>query len=78
MERVTKVRIHRRSTQSREYDAITVCVGDLQLSCDLRNDRQIRLAYRLAQSHASAFCVAPELDDRVQAALILAKEKQPA
>jgi hypothetical protein len=69
MERVLKVRIHRAANTARTYDAITVYVADLQLSCDLVNDRQIRLARRLATSHGAALQVAPELEERVRAAL---------
>jgi hypothetical protein len=69
MEAVRQVRIHRRATSAREYDAVSVTLGDLHLYCDLVNDRQIRLAERLARSHSADFQVAPELRARVHTAL---------
>lgn len=64
MERIKTVRLHRKATASREYDAITVSIGDLFLSCDLVNDRQIRLAKLLAASHGADFSVCDALEER--------------
>ena len=69
MMRIVKVRIHRAATTSREYDAITVHVGGLGLSADIVNDRQIRQAKHLAESHEATWQVSPELQSRVDAAL---------
>jgi len=68
MEAAKLVRVHRKVTASREYDAITVCIGDLHLSCDAF-DRQIQLARLLADSHECPFQVSPELSVRVDKAL---------
>lgn len=69
MEQVKLVRVHRKQTGGREYDAITVVLGDLHLSCDAVNARQIRLAKHLADSHAAAFMVDPLLQAQVDRAL---------
>ncbi len=69
MERAKIVRLHRKATTTREYDAITVCIGDLKLSCDVVDDRQIRIAALLADSHQCPFQVAPELTERAETAL---------
>lgn len=61
MEAVKMVRVHRKATAVREYDAITVCIGDLHLSCDLVSERQFALARRLAEDQGCEFVVAPEL-----------------
>jgi hypothetical protein len=69
MEHVTCVRIHRAANGSREYDAITVHIADLALICDLVNDRQIRLANRLAVSHGAELRVSNDMQERVMQAL---------
>lgn len=69
LERVRRVQIRRVSTTRREYDAIVVHLADLRLSADLVDDRQIRLAHRLAHSHGTTLDVAPELQERVTNAL---------
>lgn len=66
---VTAIRIERAETATRQYDCITVVIGDLHLRCDLMDDRQIRLAQRLADSHGVALHVGPGLGGRVAAAL---------
>ena len=65
MERASLVRVHTKETGMRSYDAITVVVADLHLSCNWVNARQLRLAKRLAESHGAQFQVAPELQGRV-------------
>lgn len=66
MERASLVRVHTKEVGTRRYDAITVVVADLHLSCDWVNARQLRLAKRLADNHGADFQVAPELQARVQ------------
>ena len=63
------VKVQRVATTSREYDAITVCIGDLHLRCDAIDDRSIRLAKRLADDHQAWFMVDDATADRVRAAL---------
>ena len=63
------VRVERRVTAVREYDAITVVIGDLHLSCDLMCDRQIKLAKKLADDHQAAFLFDDANAERVRAAL---------
>lgn len=72
MERASLVRVHTKEVGSRRYDAITVVVADLHLSCDWVNTRQLRLAKRLADSHGADFQVAPELQGRVDRELAAA------
>lgn len=69
IEQAVSVRVHRMATTTREYDAITVCIAGMRLSCDVVSNRDIRLAHRLARSHGAHWMVAPELDERVQSAL---------
>ena len=69
-----QVRVHRAATSAREYDAITVCIGDLHLSCDAVNDRAIRLAKRLADAHEAAFVYDDATAARVHAALSVAQQ----
>ncbi|MGL4575795.1 MAG: hypothetical protein ACRCV9_13510 [Burkholderiaceae bacterium] len=67
--RAIQVKIHRVSTGTREYDAITVVIGDLHLRCDANNDRAIRLARRLADAHAASFFYDDATKERVVKAL---------
>lgn len=69
LEAVSMVRIGRCGTSGGDYDCIEVTLADLHLRCDLVNDRQIRLAKRLALDHGAAFVVAPDFRERVEAAL---------
>ena len=64
-----QVKVHRVATSSREYDAITVVIGDLHLRCDAVDDRIIRLARKLADAHGAVFMCDDENADRVRAAL---------
>ena len=57
VERITKIMIVGREQAGRRWDEINVHVGDLQLSCDAVNDRTVRLAVKLAQSHRAFFRV---------------------
>ena len=68
MDYVAQVKIHRRATTAREYDAITVVIGGLHLSADLMCDRQIRMAKRLAEDHAAVFMYDDANAERVRAA----------
>ena len=67
--RAHQVRIQRRATASREYDAITVVIGDLHLRCDAVDDRSIRLARRLADAHGATFMYDDATAERVRSAL---------
>ena len=67
--RAVQVKIQRRATTAREYDAITVVIGDLRLSCDLTSDREIRMAKKLADDHQAAFMYDEANAGRVRAAL---------
>lgn len=69
MIKAVQVKIQRRATTAREYDAVTVIIGDLHLSCDLTNDREIRLAKKLADDHQAAFMFDDENSARVRAAI---------
>lgn len=69
MERAVQVRISRRQVGQREFDGITVVISDLHLNCDLRSDRDIRLAHRLAENHQAAFIYDPVNAERVRKAL---------
>lgn len=73
--RAHQVKVHRVATASREYDAITVCIGDLHLRCDAVDDRSIRLARRLADAHGAYFMYDDATALRVQAALGIVSEK---
>lgn len=77
MERATCVRIRKAANSSREYDTLTVRIADLTLSCDLVNDRQIRLANRLAVSHGAELRVSDELQERVQQVLDARSSGEP-
>lgn len=68
-EAVQRVSITRLTAGSRTFDAIEVVIGGLHLRCDLTNDRQVRLAQRLAVSNRADFIVNPELAERVATAL---------
>ena len=67
--KAVQVKIHRRATTAREYDAITVVIGDLRLSCDLTSDREIRMAKKLADDHQADFIVDEANAARVRTAL---------
>lgn len=69
MEQIHRVKISRRSTTNRVFDSITVVMGDLHLHADLVNDRQIRLAKGLADSHKAPFMVDEANAERVKSAL---------
>ena len=55
MMQVTRVLVHSVATTSREYDAISVVIGDLHLRCDVRGARDIKLAKRLADDHGAIY-----------------------
>lgn len=76
MLRAVQVRIHRRQVGEREYDAITVLIADLNLSCDLVCDRQIRLAHELAIQHQATFMYDDANAERVKTALA-ARSREP-
>ena len=63
-----QVKVHRVATSAREYDAVTVVIGDLHLRCDAVDDRTIRLARRLAEDHGAAFMYDAATADRVRQA----------
>ena len=67
--RAISVTIKRVQTGDREYDAITVVMGDLHLRCDAVCDRDIKLAKRLADDHQAWFQYDEHCAPRVQAAL---------
>ena len=67
--KAVSVRIARRATTAREYDAITIVIGDLRLSCDLTSDREIRMAKKLADDHQAAFIFDDANAERVKTAL---------
>lgn len=71
-ESVVRVQLRTLAAGARTYPAIVVHMADLQLSADLVNDRQVRLAQRLAESHGVTMEVAPELQLRVTRALAVA------
>jgi hypothetical protein len=62
---VTSVKVHRRATTTREYDAITVVIGDLHLSCDVRGSRDIRMAKRLADEAGCPYSCEPAVWERM-------------
>ena len=64
-----KVTVQRVATSAREYDAVTVVIGDLHLRCDAVDDRTIRLARRLADEHGATFMYDEATADRVRNAL---------
>lgn len=63
------VKVGRVAVGQREFDAIVVQISDLRLSCDLVNDRQLRLAAQLARSHGVELDVSVDLKARVAHAL---------
>ena len=63
------VRVARRATTVREYDAIIVVLGDLHLACDLVSDRQIKLAKKIADDHEAAFVFDDANAERVRTVL---------
>ena len=67
--KAVSVRVARRATTAREYDAITVVIGDLRLSCDLTSDREIRMAKKLADEHQADFIFDDANAERVKTAL---------
>lgn len=67
--RVVQVKIQRVATAAREYDAITVLMGDLHLRCDAVDARSIRLARRIADDHGAAFLFDDATAPRVREAL---------
>jgi hypothetical protein len=69
MIRATFVKISRRQVGQREFDCITVNIGDLHLRCDLVCDRDIRLARELANQHGAWFMFDDYNAERVKAAL---------
>jgi hypothetical protein len=69
MEQATLVRVHTKEVGTRRFNAITVVLADLHLTCDWTNRRQLRLAKRLAESHGALFQVDPVLRERVDAEL---------
>ncbi len=68
-----QVKVQRVATTAREYDAITVVIGDLHLRCDAVDDRAIRLARNLADAHGATFMYDDATAPRVRAALGIAK-----
>jgi len=66
---IERMQIRTITTATREYAAVVVSLGGLQLSADLVNDRQIRQAHRLAESHGIVVGVSPELRARVEDAV---------
>lgn len=66
------VKVQRVATAAREYDAITVVIGDLHLRCDAVDARSIRLARRLADEHGATFMFDEATASRVRDALGLA------
>ena len=66
------VKIQRVATAAREYDAVTVYVGDLRLRCDAIDDRTIRLARRLAEDCGATFMYDEHNAARVRAACAIA------
>lgn len=67
--RAHQVKVQRVTTTAREYDAITVSIGDLHLRCDATDSRTIRLARRLADSHGATFLYDDATAARVRYAL---------
>jgi hypothetical protein len=77
MEAAKMVRIRTEQNMAGAYfDRIVVVIGDLHLRCDVNCDRDIRLAKQLADSHEAPFEYAPEVAERVLAALATAKVQQ--
>ena len=68
-ERAIRVKFQRTEGHAGEYDRIVVAIADLSLSCDPVNDRQIRLAHRLAFTHGADVVIDDVLKDRVTQAL---------
>ena len=71
--RAYQVKVQRVATVAREYDAITVVIGDLHLRCDAVDARTIRQAKRLADEHGAAFMYDDATADRVRDALGMIK-----
>ena len=67
--KAVKVKIQRRATTEREWDAICVVICDLHLSCDLVSDRQIKLAKALADDHQATFSYDDVNANRVRSVL---------
>ena len=67
--RAHQVKVQRVATTAREYDAITVVIGDLHLRCDAVDARTIRLAKRLADEHGAILWYDLATADRVRDAL---------
>lgn len=61
--------LRRQEIRGTEVDRVTVLIGDLRLSGELFNDRQIRLARRLADDHEAWFMYDDAIADRVKQAL---------
>lgn len=64
-----KVSVKNVQVGDRIFDQIRVSIADMLLTCDLTDDRQIRLAYTLAQDHGATFIWDDHNDERVSAAL---------
>ena len=69
MIKATQIHIHRAESRHTEYDEMTVVIADLYLYATISDDRQIRLAKRLADEHGAAFVVSEPLKARVKQAL---------
>lgn len=62
--KVTLVRVARRVTTSREYDAITLVISDMQFSRDVGCSRDIRQAKRIATESGAEFWCDPAVLER--------------
>lgn len=75
--RVNFVKIKRKQLGDRVFDAITICICDLHFSCDLMDDRQIKLARRLADDQGAWFAYDDHNAERVRRVLGVRADAQP-
>lgn len=75
--KVTSVKVRRVATTGREYDAITVVIGDLHMRCDVTCARDIRLAKRLAEEHDAPYECEPAVWERFPGGKELSKTDYP-
>lgn len=71
-----KIAVTLMSTTTKTYPAIHLVTHDIHFHADLVNDRQIRLAHRLAQDCNLTLEVHPDLQSRVNHALSKSKNRK--
>jgi hypothetical protein len=62
---ISSIKVHRRATTSREYDAITVVIDGMHFSKDATNARDVLNAKKLAQEHGATYWCDPAVWERM-------------